>query len=529
MFGSTENKALEQKWAKILDLDGGIPDQHVRQTTARLLENQAVHILTEKSKSEMLNETTTVGTLGTFQKFAFPIVRRVFPELIANKICGVQPMQGPVSQVFYFGYDRSQNTSATAQAVYGKYLNVYRGNFPGSSGFPGGNITGIDTPLDGSTFNASDVTGAGDFAPSATVGGNIAMFPDTTSLLQFTTSAGEAMGQQVNVTTTTSAGLVSTVSVTLQNNIPDIDFHIETQSVEAGTRKFRALWTIEAAQDLRAYHNVDLEKELTTLLSKEVELEIDRELLEDMRMIAYDVNSTRSSPFAGFRRGSLDLPHANNFTGLTGEGTSGYQWDHIAGLANAQPAGTDKNVYFIDFGTTALPFAPQHVGHTYSNLLATLNFASNDIYKTTYKGPGNWFVCSPLVAALLESASKLEGGLSPDSYTNGVSYAGKFAKKYDVYIDPLWPEDEILMGWKGGTPMDAGFVYAPYIPLQMLPTVTDPESFQPRKGLITRYGKVAISPESRYYRIIRIVGANASNYLTTPFQKNGLAFGTLAS
>ena len=86
---------------------------------------------------------------------------------------------------------------------------------------------------------------------------------------------------------------------------------------------------------------------------------------------------------------------------------------------------------------------------------------------------------------------------------------------FDVYVDPLYPDDEILMGYKGSSPMDAGFVYSPYIPLQMLPTITDPETFQPRKGLLTRYGKAAVTPESRFFRIIRIIGAG-SNFLFRP-------------
>ena len=88
-----------------------------------------------------------------------------------------------------------------------------------------------------------------------------------------------------------------------------------------------------------------------------------------------------------------------------------------------------------------------------------------------------------------------------------------------MYVDPLYPEDEILMGYKGASPMDAGLIYAPYIPLQLLPTVTDPETFQPRKGILTRYGIAAISPESRFYRVLRFVGGSATRYLTTPFLK----------
>ena len=122
MLENNTSKALCDKWAPILE---GVSDQYTRETTAVLLENQARHVLAEQSKSGMLEESTTaVGNLGTFQKFAFPLVRRVFPELIANKVVGVQPMQGPVSQVFYLGMDRTAGNTAAAthgsEGVYSK-------------------------------------------------------------------------------------------------------------------------------------------------------------------------------------------------------------------------------------------------------------------------------------------------------------------------------------------------------------------------------------------------------------------------
>jgi hypothetical protein len=183
-----------------------------------------------------------------------------------------------------------------------------------------------------------------------------------------------------------------------------------------------------------------------------------------------------------------------------------------------------SNVFIVDLTTTALNYAPQHAGHVYSNLLAVMNFASQDIYKTTHRGPGNWIITSPLVGAMLESASKLEGGIGPKTEgisnmgANKIEYRGKFAGKYDLFIDPLWPEDEILMGYKGGSPMDGGFVYCPYIPIEALPTITDPETFQPRKGILTRYAKAAVQPANRFYRVIRLVGP-AATYLYTPFIK----------
>ena len=157
-----------------------------------------------------------------------------------------------------------------------------------------------------------------------------------------------------------------------------------------------------------------------------------------------------------------------------------------------------------------------------------LNFASQDIYKTTYRGAGNWIVTSPLVAAILNSASKLEGGVRAGNWEGqlgaNINYAGKLQGMFDVYVDPLYPDDEIMMGYKGSSPMDSGFVYAPYIPLQMLPTITDPETFQPRKGLLTRYGKAAVTPESRFFRIIRLIGAG-SNYMFRPGVRNNATTG----
>ena len=519
MINENTSQALCDKWAPILE---GIEDPYTRESTAVLLENQARHVLAEQSKSGMLEETTTVGQLGTFQKFAFPLVRRVFPELIANRVVGVQPMQGPVSQIFYLGYDRVQRNTkdsmanATTQSVYGKYLLTYRGQTAGALfGDLSGGAIDLDTTSVGWDWSAlGGNTGTGSPAAGAdatfsgnltgTVGEGIASFPSSV-LGGFSTSGGEVMG---------GGG---------QAPIPEINFHIEQQAVIAATRKFRALWTIEAAQDLKAYHNLDLERELTDLLGKEVALEIDREILEDLRMIAYDVSA--SIPGNGFNRGALDLGNPNSFPEVAGNMDGIYQpekwtYDQAAGLGTLTQ-GTNKNVYFIDLTATSMNLAPRHVGEAYSNLLAAVNFASQDIYRTTYRGAGNFIITSPLVAAMLQSAAKLEGGLDPSEAGQlgaNIQYKGRWNGAYDVYVDPLWPEDEILVGYKGNSPMESGFVYAPYIPIQMLPTVVNPDDFQPRKGLLTRYGKASITPDARWYRVIRIVGAS-TNYLLQPFSR----------
>jgi len=511
---------LCEKWAPILE---GISDENVRQTTAVLLENQAKSIVTDNS-SQSLTEATTVGNLGTFQKFAFPLVRRVFPELIANKIIGVQPMQGPVSQIFYLGYNRAGQipggTTAISEVVYSKYSIVYANRVTGTQ-HNLASIDGSDAVLGNGVFAYSALSSVSyTSALSATPGGKIAAFPNSRYVgAQYFVSAGEVL-----------AG----------SSIPEINFTIEQQSVTARTRKFRALWTLEASQDLRAYHNLNLEDELTQLLSKEVALEIDRELIESLRNIAYDL---RSGQLDGGLRAYQNQAQANNFasdgasptTGAPGafaydqpfgsnaaEAPAGKGMGSNPGDGDAMPTETvGSNVFFIDFGTTALGLAPRHVGEVYANLVAVVNFAAQDIYRTTLRGAGSYIICSPIIAAMLQSSAKLEGGIPTDQAGQlgaNINYKGKWMGMYDVYVDPLYPEDEILVGYRGSSPMDSGLVYAPYIPLQMLPTITDPNTFQPRKGLITRYATAQVNPAGRFYRIIRIVGAD-SRYLLTPFRR----------
>jgi hypothetical protein len=531
MLDKNASKTLVDKWSPILE---GVNDSYVRETTAVLLENQARHIMNESQRDGILSEATpgagptTVGSIGTFQKFAFPLVRRVFPELIANKVVGVQPMQGPVSQIFYLGYDRL--TDARRENIYSKYNLTYGQETIGEATkryTTGSSLDQLIAVGETSAFDLVSGNVSGDLqVPSATVGGKIASFPDADTTVGFDVSSGEVLGTVVSP----SGDLTSqdAFDPTPNGVIPEINFHIEQQPVTARTRKFRALWTLEAAQDLRAYHNLDLERELTDLLGKEVALEIDRELIEDMRGIAYD-----GTAGMGFERSMLDMPNSNNITGAGRNGKgfdpSSFTYDH-QGLTTAPGGGLARrsNVFFVDFATTALGLQPRHIGHVYSNLLATLNFASQDIYKSTYRGAGNYIITSPFMAAVLNSASKLEGGVKAGNWEGqlgaNINYAGKLQGMFDVYVDPLYPDDEMLMGYKGSSPMDAGFVYSPYIPLQMLPTITDPETFQPRKGLLTRYGKTAVTPESRFFRIIRVIGAS-NNYLFNPAVKGGATGG----
>ena len=491
--------SLVNKWSPVLE---GISDQYTAKVTAILLENQAKSIVAQQVNEALSDGATTTGRLGTFQKFAFPLVRRVFPELIFNKIGSVQPMEGPVSQIFYLGSARQ--SGATKDQLYSKYNLTYRGDITAPIG--GASAMDLDvTPEPHTSTLYSNTRGSA----STTYGGRIASWPSAITMLGWSVSAGEKLANA---------------------EIPELNISIEQQAVVARTKKMRALWTIEASQDLKAYHNLDLERELTDLMSKELELEIDRELIEDLRGIAYNVSGT----LGGWSVSTLDNGNSNNFGDIGGKGPENIgfipsAFTYAQGTMPITEFGlaansAKSNVFVVDFSSSALPFAPQHVGHVYANLLGVLNFASQDIYKTTHRGPGNWIITSPLVGAMLESAAKLEGGIGPKTEgitnmgANKIEYRGKFAGKYDLFIDPLWPEDEIMMGYKGGSPLDGGFVYCPYIPIEALPTITDPETFQPRKGILTRYAKAAIQPAQRFYRVIRIVGP-AANYLYQPFAK----------
>jgi hypothetical protein len=538
-----DRNELLKRWEPLLE---GISDQGMAYQTARLMENQAKSFVAQKLREEEISTgTTTVGKLGTYQKWAFPMIRRIYPELVFNKIGSTQAMDGPVSQIFYMGNSRVYGD--TVQTMYSQFRitplglaaqPIYSTSSTNPAGWgtaSNGNPSGLQVTGSTLNFDTSNVINGTNGSPSTTFGGKLASWPVSTTTLGWSVSAAERLRT---------------------TGIPEVTMHIQKQTVQARERKMRALWTLEAAQDLKAYHNLDMEAELTELLSKEMNLEIDRELIEDIRMIAYGIGAQANSPFGGWYLRSLYNGGADNFPGIGGAGTGAggvftpgaydYDWDNStfatlqAEKASMADGGTlnvsGSNVYVMDlnrFVTTTTTFAPQHLGHLYSNVLALINFASQDIYRTTLRGPGTVLITSPLIASLLESAAKLEGGLpkegSPTNQQgNSVAYVGKFMGKYDMIVDPLFPEDEIIVGYKGSGPMDAGFFYCPYIPIMSLETVTDPETFQPRKGILTRYGKVAIQPASRFYRVVRLIGAGAA-FITKEIFRNSTAFGSTAT
>ncbi len=271
----------------------------------------------------------------------------------------------------------------------------------------------------------------------------------------FTT--GDALG---SVLGTTVWGLENNV------NIPEIDIKVDSVAVTAITKKLKAKWTPELGQDLNAYHNLDAEVELTSILSEQIALEIDREILADL------VNGATAVPIYWSRSPGLFV---NRETGVE------------IGASSAAP----------DFTGT--------VSEWYETLVETINDVSAQIHRKTLRGGANFVVCGPEVANILEFTADFRASVTHDDEKGsiGAVKVGSLSKKFDVIVDPYFPRTVVLVGRRGGSFLESGYVYAPYVPLQTTPTIFGPEDFVPRKGVMTRYGKKMVRPDMYGLVIVR--------------------------
>ena len=242
--------------------------------------------------------------------------------------------------------------------------------------------------------------------------------------------------------------------------IPEIDIKIESIAVTATTRKLRARWSPELAQDLNAYHSMDAEVELTQILSEQIALEIDREILNDLLVEAKAAN---------------------------------YYWSRSPGKFVKKDSGV------IVSRTSSLHPGPAFTGTVrewYETLVETIIDVANEIHRKTLRGAANFIVVSPEVATIFEASVlykpsiKLDGqGQASTPFSIGAEAIGNLSNRFTVYKDPYFPRNKILVGYKGGSYLESGYVYAPYVPLIVTPTIFAPEDFTPRKGVMTRYGK----------------------------------------
>ena len=542
---SKEGAALLTKWERTGLLEG-IDNDRKRNSMARLLENQAKELLREAS-------SMAGGDVEGFAAVAFPIVRRVFGGLIANDLVSVQPMSLPSGLIFFLDFTFTDgklgseiNESLYGGGVVGQQLtggvslsgdNAEDSFYALNNGYssPTGTINAVMTAVSSGVFGTSynGVTtaaaiAAGDklvrFDPDFTVGTTniyVASTPlaalrtaqfNEDNLVAITVGTGAVTGSirrlsnfasdtTINMVfasdTSTAAALSHSVhygptlalnfpldddfiaggaigavvgdptwGLENQTAIPEIDIKVDSVSITAITKKLKAKWTPELGQDLNAYHNLDAEVELTSILSEQIALEIDREILEDL---------------------------------IKGATASTLYWSRAAGRFVNRSTGAEIG------SLTATPDFTGTVSEWYETLVETVNDVSAAIHRKTLRGGANFLVCGPEVANVLEFTAGFRADITGDADrgTVGAVKTGSLSKKWDVYVDPYFPRNVILVGRKGGSFLESGYVYSPYVPLQVTPTIFGTEDFVPRKGVMTRYGKKMVRPDMYGLVIVR--------------------------
>jgi hypothetical protein len=239
---------------------------------------------------------------------------------------------------------------------------------------------------------------------------------------------------------------------------------LRSEAIVAKTRKLKAIWSPEFAQDLNAYHSIDAEAELTSMLSEYISQEIDLEILDMLIQNAQTVE-----------RWSAKI---------------GFDWDAASNSfaqSNATAQAYNQGTWFQTLGTK-------------------IQKVSNKIHQLTLRGGANFLVCSPTVATILESIPGYAADTDGDKmqFAMGVQKVGSINSRFQVYKNPYMTENTILMGYRGSQFLETGAVYAPYVPLIMTPLVYDPNNFTPRKGVMTRYAKKMVRPE--FYGKVFVAG-----------------------
>lgn len=529
------------KWDNLGFLEG--LEGHQKDNIAQLYENQA---------SYLINEAAVSDSSGSFETVVFPIIRRVFSKLLANDIVSVQAMNLPIGKLFYFVPKiQDRNANGTHNSPYGMPSNTDLAD----KGYSGRNLydrfyeegdAASDGLFDYSKGDSTEVSLVGDsfvtFDNGAITTSTAALTSDVASVILKATGfsklgQGKIVGPNGNemdseeflaslevkqgstslpfniVTQKYGKGIVEYgskatgltgkfqdicdeegsiylnvdlqtysassgfsdggnglapsgltltyrqyASLEFEDAIGEVSFELESVTVSVTERKLRASWSPELAQDVSAFHNIDAEAELTALLSEQIAAEVDREILRDLRKgaawnLKWDYNEWK-------------------YGGTAGATLQGY---------------TQK-----DWNQT---------------LITKINQLSAQIHKTTLRGGANWIVVSSEVSAVfddLEYFHVSNAGAEQDQYNMGIEKVGTLAGRYQVYRDPYFPAGKILVGHKGKSLLDAGYIYAPYVPLQLTPTMYNPFNFTPIKGIMTRYAKKMVN--NRYFGVINVSG-----------------------
>jgi hypothetical protein len=538
---------LVEKWEPWGLLEG--LSRPKKETLAQLLQNQAYDV------RRMLKEQNYVGDVGGFTKIAFPIVRRVFANLLANEIVSVQPLDNPSAAIFYFDftYDISKPGFTSGGSVYGDRETVsnvalqaqgamtgFGGPYNLNTGYsrrifqytaPSGSVSAssktatspyISGTLTGFAFtpasvSAADLMAINSYRPALsssitfeTAPGNefrgmnaitSATGPDstsdyamtefdgtsfivysTTNMAAASASAGNAyiltgpVGTYLEINKQFGDGSTLLGDFEAVDEIPQINIKIDSRVINVITRKLKAIWTQEQAQDIEKMHQIDAEVELTTILSEVIARDIDREILLDL-LNAAAVRSAWSRKIGRF----VYLDETTN---------------------------TVRDVYtYSNFAPGVGMFTTQT---WYQTLGETLVSVSNEIFRRNLISGATWIVTSPDVSTVIEAMQTFKPSLISSSeqnnFTIGVEKVGTVNSRFEIYKDPYFPANKILMGFKGKSVLESGYVYAPYIPLVVTPTIFDPDDFTPRKGVMTRYAKALIRND--FYGTVTVVDLN---------------------
>jgi hypothetical protein len=510
-----QTRKLVDKWEPTGLLDD-IEDTTKKTGMAVLLENQATQLIKEAS------QTGTGGNKEEWSGVALPLVRRIFGELAAQEFVSVQPMNLPSGLIFFLDFKYGSANQANIDQNSDIFGNTSASNADASGGLYGAGKFGysindkVTSPVNLTTDSGASVASASykdvEFEPdlSASIAlGQIqkvtvpaASFTraDTNGVKAFEITGSYVTAVYPQYTSVDSSGNVSffikelnhktatqaTASVLYHQQpnaenrgdfeqdsftvpgpataddleIPEVDIKLRSEAIVAKTRKLKAVWTPELAQDLNAYHSVDAEAELTAMLSEYIAMEIDLEILDMLRQNA-DAKTEYWSAKVGFE--------------YDGSGTDESAFSEISGQSNAYT----KPAWFQTLGIK-------------------IQSVSNAIHQKTLRGGANFVVVSPETATIIESISGYvanTGDASSKTYAMGVEAVGSINNRYTVYKNPYMLSNDILIGFRGSNFLETGAVYAPYVPMIMTPLVYDPQNFTPRKGVMTRYAKKMVRNE----------------------------------
>jgi hypothetical protein len=530
-----EAAKVASKWDKSGLLEG-FTSEIEKNNMAVILENQAKQLVVESTNITAGTNSMLGGTGENWAGIALPLVRRVFAEIVAKDFVSVQPMAMPSGLVFYldFQYGNNKTPFQQGKSLYGSLADVqatdyditnvdptgglygqgrygYSMNqFSASVSFTTASVTAADVNYDsryyastgslkkiqftdaqlaaalslpdylaaqafivsGSAVNAVNIlqqftTYASGSNPALFFISNQAPSVESGSIVMFynkqTTPAlrGDFEADNTNIAIPNAADPD-------QIDIPTINIQLKSDAIVAKTRKLKAQWTPELAQDLNAYQNIDAEAELTGLLSQYIAMEIDLEILSML---------TEEAATIGYWSAEN-----NNI------------WN---GSAFVQTSSTTGGFYNTQ-------------GGWFATLGTVLQSVSNKILQKTLRGQANFMVISPNIATILQSIPGYASDAGADLekvFNFGSQKIGTLNSRYKVYVNPYFSNNVILMGYKGAQFLESGAVYAPYVPLLMTPLVYDPNTFVPRKGIMTRYAKKMVRPE--FYGKVFVNGLGA--------------------